>query len=396
MSIRGAFLNTIDPNSSALNLMKAIHYTYSVRIVVSTTFLFYWVGMMKISAQDSAMVDTGSTRTNFAVVPVLGAAPETGFMIATMGVLNFKTDKNQQKSRLSNVMPFAAVSFNGLISLGSLYRVFTENSRYLLQGRLIYNLGPTLYYGIGNDLPEENKEDLKNQTMDFTGRVFRRFGKNFFAGLQYQYIHTINFDREMGGLLETTRVAGFEGSTVSGLGIGFLYDNRENPLNARKGLYIEYSGFRFYKALGSQYEFNSLKLDIRKYFQPFSALNHTVAIQGIANFVSGDAPYTQLSALGGQTIMRGFVRGRYRENHYLALQAEYRLPIWRKFGMAIFGGVGDVYNKVVNFDSTELKGSYGVGLRYSILPANHINLRLDYGRGSDGSSGIYLGIGEAF
>ncbi|OJJ14033.1 hypothetical protein BKI52_44410 [marine bacterium AO1-C] len=337
-----------------------------------------------------------SSQRSFAIVPVVGVSPETGFTVATLGVLNFKTGKDYQKSRLSNVMPFASLSFTGQIAFGTFYRVFSGNDRYLFQGRLIYNIGNAVYYGIGNDLPESNKENSTNQTISMATRVFRRLDKNLFFGLQYQYVHFTSLERESGGLLETSQVAGYDGSVVSGLGAAILYDNRENILNPQKGLYAEMSGYRFNKGAIGEYEFTSLQLDIRKYFQPFSDLPHTLAIQGFASFVIGDPPYSQLSALGGPTIMRGYVRGRYREKHHLAMQAEYRFPVWRKFGMAVFGGLGDVHNKVMNFNSTDLKGSYGVGLRFSILPKDRVNLRLDYGRGSDGSSGIYLGIGEAF
>jgi len=337
-----------------------------------------------------------SSRYHFAIVPVLGVSPETGFTVATLGALNFKTGKDYQKSRLSNVMPFASFSFSGQIAFGTFYRVFSGNDRYLFQGRLIYNIGNAVYYGIGNDLPESNKENSTNQIVSFATRVFRRLDKNLFFGLQYQYVHLTSLERASGGLLETTQVAGFDGSVVSGMGAAVLYDDRKNILNPQRGFYAEMSGYRFNEGPIGEYEFTALQLDVRKYFQPFQGSSHTLAVQGFANFVIGDPPYNQLSTLGGPTIMRGYIRGRYREKHHLAMQAEYRFPIWRKFGMVVFGGVGDVYNKIVNFDSADLKASYGVGLRFQILPANRINLRLDYGRGSDGSSGIYLGIGEAF
>lgn len=339
-----------------------------------------------------------SSRYSFAMVPIIGVSPETGFTVATLGVLNFKTGKGKdyQNHQLSNVMPFASVSFTGQIALGTFYRVFSGNDRYLFQGQLIYNIGNAAYYGIGNDLPESNKENAKNQVVILGTRVFRRLDNNLFLGLQYQYIHLSSIERISGGLLETSQVAGYDGSVVSGIGAAILYDNRKNILNPLHGFYAELSSYRFNKGAIGEYEFTTLQLDIRKYFQPFSDLPHTLAVQGFANFVVGNPPYSQLSALGGPTIMRGYVRGRYREKHHLAVQAEYRFPLWQKFGMAVFGGVGDVYNKMANFDSADLKGSYGIGLRFKILPASRVNLRLDYGRGSGGSSGIYLGIGEAF
>ena len=49
----------------------------------------------------------------------------------------------------------------------------------------------------------------------------------------------------------------------------------------------------------------------------------------------------------------------------------------------------------VESDSREVIPSYGVGLRYMVLKAKRINLRLDYTRNTD-SDAWYLSVGEAF
>ena len=50
----------------------------------------------------------------------------------------------------------------------------------------------------------------------------------------------------------------------------------------------------------------------------------------------------------------------------------------------------------IKFDFTELKYSYGMGLRFLFNKKQKINLRMDFGFGQDGNSGVYFGIEEAF
>ena len=48
--------------------------------------------------------------------------------------------------------------------------------------------------------------------------------------------------------------------------------------------------------------------------------------------------------------MRGFFNGRYRDNFYGMLQAEYRQYFYRKWGVVAFAGAGNVSNTIVEYD----------------------------------------------
>jgi hypothetical protein len=123
---------------------------------------------------------------------------------------------------------------------------------------------------------------------------------------------------------------------------------------------------------------------------------HILALQMFGNFVSGNAPFKELAELGGARIMRGYYRGRFRDNYLSAFQAEYRMPIYRKMVMVFFGGLGKVYNPdEVNFNG--LHYSYGTGMRLSINKREKLNLRLDYAFGEPNHPGyFYLGFAESF
>jgi len=95
--------------------------------------------------------------------------------------------------------------------------------------------------------------------------------------------------------------------------------------------------------------------------------------------------------------MRGYYDGRYRDKDQVVLQAEYRMPVYRRLGAVVFGGIGNVSNNCDYIALEGLKYSYGGGLRIALTRSEKLNLRLDYGisRGAR-SKGFYFQLGEAF
>ena len=62
----------------------------------------------------------------------------------------------------------------------------------------------------------------------------------------------------------------------------------------------------------------------------------------------------------------------------------------------VFGGAGNVADEIMNLSFSDLKYSYGAGLRFLFNKEQKVNLRVDFGFGNDGTKGIYFGIEEAF
>jgi hypothetical protein len=87
--------------------------------------------------------------------------------------------------------------------------------------------------------------------------------------------------------------------------------------------------------------------------------------------------------------------GRYRDKHLVAVQAEYRIPIYKRIGMVVFGGLGEVAPNFSQFSFYGLKPSFGSGLRIALKQKEKLNLRLDYGIGYH-STAAYVIVTEAF
>jgi hypothetical protein len=79
----------------------------------------------------------------------------------------------------------------------------------------------------------------------------------------------------------------------------------------------------------------------------------------------------------------------------LILQAEYRIPIFWRFGLVLFGGTGQVADELSQMDLDGLHFNIGAGIRFMLDPKEKLNLRFDVGKGTD-KPGFYLTFGEAF
>jgi outer membrane protein assembly factor BamA len=148
------------------------------------------------------------------------------------------------------------------------------------------------------------------------------------------------------------------------------------------------------EAIGSNYDFNSFELDARRYIALHN--NHILAFQLYMVSKRGNPPFYEMAPLGGEIIMRGYYKGRYRDNNLLTGQVEYRTRFgWRRLGLVLFLGAGDVSSEYTHFKLTELKYSYGAGLRFRLDEKEKIDIRMDIGFGSN-TDGVYFSIQQAF
>ncbi len=148
------------------------------------------------------------------------------------------------------------------------------------------------------------------------------------------------------------------------------------------------------ETFGSTYGFNRFELDARKYFNPW--LKHAIAIQATTTAVGGDVPFYSLALLGGDKTMRGYYQGALRDKVLVDTQVEYRLPVWNIFGLVSWIGTGRVGESYSDLSLDGFWLSYGAGLRIKVDSEQNINLRIDFGYGPGGISGLYFNFAEAF
>ncbi|MTI32191.1 BamA/TamA family outer membrane protein [Xanthovirga aplysinae] len=391
--------------------------------------LFIVLTCFPIYAQDE--VETENTegkvrKVQWVPLPVLTAKPQIGVGFGVLGMALFKPGGvNPETTRTSNVQAYFIYTTKGQMMFSPEYNLFLNNDDYILQGKFRYFKYPQDFFGIGNEVTEsDHRINIDYDLITVDQSVVKKLSPGVFAGLIYRFsgVYNLKWDpdgeylpthpdnlekttseledlqRQYLGIRYDDRLLDTEeggGYSASGIGFTFFLDKRDNIVNASLGHFVQVSTIFHQKLLGSSSNFTSFTLDARKYFNVYPDKRHILAIQAYGEFTGGVVPFLEMPQLGGPNVMRGYSEGRYMDNNYMAFQAEYRMPIWWRIGMAAFGGFGDVAEKFQDFSWETLKPSYGMGLRFAINRKENLNIRLDYGFGRK-SSGFYLEIQEAF
>jgi outer membrane protein assembly factor BamA len=229
-------------------------------------------------------------------------------------------------------------------------------------------------------------------------RVLKRVANNLFFGPEVDYQQLLNtkfIQPEEGPPIAVP--PGAEGTRNVGLGAGLVFDNRHNVLNVRNGAFAELSGLDYRPKWGAQRRFYGVTIDFRGY----KALDKRRVLAGqiFGQSFTGDLPFNQMALMGGETIMRGYYSGRYRDKEMIAAQLEHRwLPFAfsRRFGAAVFMSAAAVAPAFSDYNFRKTRMAGGAGLRYLLFPNKDVYLRFDLGVNSDGGFGFYIFTGEAF
>lgn len=340
-------------------------------------------------------LDSAGHPIDWVIAPVVAYAPETSWQFGVGGKVLFRPRGVGEWERTSFVAFAVRFTLNQQFLASPDYTIFTKDEKYIHRGEIAYIKFPRLYYGIGNNTPISNEEIFDYSTASIEHLIYRNVFSKMYVGLGFKVATNFDITLEQDGILATERPIGIEANKSVGLDVGLLFDNRDNVLSTRSGILAEFRQ-RFYKTwLGSDYNYAVGELDFRYYHNVFDNPRSIFAWQVYGYASNGQTPFTELAPLGGDMIMRGYYEGRYRDNHMLATQVEYRFPIWRELGAVAFAGVGDVANRFQDFNFPDIKYSLGAGLRYLLLPEENLNIRLDFAIGKD-TQNFYINISEAF
>jgi hypothetical protein len=340
---------------------------------------------------------TAISRPQFLLYPTIGYAPETSWEFGVSTVFVFYANLDTT-NRLSEINAFTFLTLERQYGLWVDHALYSQDNKWFSLGRLRFQSFPLLYHGIGPDSPEDHLAQVNATLFQFKERVLRKVRGSIFSGIEidYQHLGNVEFIPNENTIVEHPR--GSEGSSNLGLGVGILFDNRHNILNVRRGFFSEFAVLNYHHAWGSDHSFTSILSDTRLY-RPMNKRD-VLAVQMLGQFNVGGTPFNQLAMLGGESIMRGYYLGRYRDNNQLAIQAEYRflpLPLGfsNRWGAAVFSGVGSVFNQFSALKASNFVWSGGGGLRFLLFPRKDIYTRFDVAFTREGT-GFYFFIGEAF
>jgi len=327
--------------------------------------------------------------------PTVAYAPETSWELGVSSLYVYSANRDLS-NRLSEIKAFTFYTLENQYGFWLDHALYTDENKWFFYGRARYQSFPLFYYGIGRETPSEHIALIDGEYTLFRERLLRETLPSLYVGLEldYQGLNRVNYiDTETD--FELPEV-GAMGSNNLGIGLGLLYNNIHNAMNPREGLYSEWGFMNYNTAAGSDYNMTTYVIDNRIY-RPVKE-NTVFAAQVYGQFTSGNAPFNMLALMGGESLMRGYYLGRYRDKNLVAGQVEYRIlpfEFSKRWGASVFLAAGQVYGDEYGFNWDQFLPTGGAGIRYLIFPEKDIYTRIDVSFTEEGR-GVYFFIGEAF
>lgn len=337
------------------------------------------------------------------ITPLAGPAytPELEFTIAAGVMTSFKTDRADTVIQRSSMPIMFGASSTGAIFFNSKLTSFWKEDKLRIYSDFNFKDMPDHYWGVGYDEARyTDKSDSSTAYNRLWWQIYPKFlwqfKPSYFIGTVVDVNYTKGTDASI-GVASDEYYQDFNGNPFNaGIGIIAQFDNRDIPVNAYKGVFVEGMAVWYGEYLGGENEYAIYGADIRKYWK-VKKEGRTLALQGRGRFGVGDVPYGEMSQLGTPFDLRGYTWGRYRNNTMLYGITEYRHMFYKsdgnisKHGVVGWVGAGTIGEDVSQFE--EYLPNFGIGYRLEVQP--RMNLRLDFGIGTE-TTGFYFNFNEAF
>jgi outer membrane translocation and assembly module TamA len=367
-----------------------------MRRTASLLFLFCFLGPALSAAstgRDGASSGRDPYKAKFIGIPFIYYSPETKLAFGGGGVLNFRAGRHKEQARTSSIWAYASYNLARQWNMLIKPEIYLQRNSLIINGTFRYERAPQFFYGAGNDAPSTAKEAFTPRIFTAQVSLKRRIVRSFFGGVEFDFEQLTMEKVEPGGILDAGTIAGSRGGLIAGFGASLDWDTRDAVLFPRRGSFFQVTAATYGAMAGSDFTFSRLKVDLRGYLP--SGNDRVLALQAYLFAAGGDVPFQRLALLGGESLLRGYYRGRFRDKGLLLAQAEYRVLVTKRIGVAGFAGIADIFAGFADFKLEKLKYSIGSGVRYVVNKRDGTTLRLDMAWGR-ASFGLYLTAQEAF
>ena len=347
----------------------------------------------------------GEKRVYFSFLPISSTVPGgSGRVLVTSTSASIYLGP-KRSTNLSNMSFTPYWNFGSRFGLPLRSSIWLPNNTWTIQGDVRLLRYPQFTWGLGSTNEESDRSLVDYNYIRFYQAALKQIEPYLFAGFGYDLdLHSNIHSDESGIDLKnfTNYNYGTAGSSFSsGITFNLLYDSRKNSNNSLPGAYTSFI-YRFNPTfLGSNSNWQSVYIDLRKYL----SLNPgKPAQQNILAFWTylwssfGKVPYLDLPSLGWDLYNRsgrGFDQNRYRGKTLFYFEGEYRRDITENglLGFVVFSNINTVSGSGTLF--TSWHPAAGTGLRIKFNKGSATNLGIDYGF-SKGYGSILINLGEAF
>lgn len=351
---------------------------------------------LKTEKTEEAKEENDEKKLGIIAFPIVFYSSDTSAGFGASAVLHKEHYKDEYVSKSNSLaLVFFYTLRNQMLSanVGNLY---WNNANWHWKSKLVFKKYPTDFYGIGNDTKASSHEVFEPFTFQFENSVNRRVWKSFYAGISLTQGYHMLLKKKKDGLaqsyFENHRKEGF----ISGIGIRLSYDSTDDSFFPTTGSYAEIVWQYHPFWLGSQYSFSRVFIDGRTFIKiPIPKFESVLGFQLNFEGVHGNTPLSFLPTIGSKDIMRGYIGDRFRDNYMLAVQTEWRFPIYWRFGGTLFFAAGKVQHNFTDFIFQDIKYGGGFGIRVRLAKKKKINLRFDMGFTPEGYK-FYFNLLEAF
>lgn len=343
----------------------------------------------------------------FSILPISSSEEGATKAIITSTTAGFYLGE-RSTTKLSSITFTPYFNFTGRYGLPIRSNIWLNNNEWNILGDTRFLIYPINTWGLGGNQPESDNFLLNYKYFRFYQSALKRVTSYFFVGMGYNLDDYIDLDvtpSDVNAFKKFTNykygTAEDESSVSSGPTINLLYDTRNNSLNPTPGVYANIIYRYNTMPLGSDNNWQSLYIDLRKYI----SLTHTGSKNMFAFWayywtsLTPGTPYLDLPSIGMdpyQRSGRGIEQSRYRGQRLCYFETEYRRDITANglLGFVLFSNVNSV-TQPNNNRFVYWHPAGGGGLRIKFNKKSDTNVCIDYGFSKNYSS-VRINLGEAF
>ncbi len=297
--------------------------------------------------------------------------------------------------------------------------IYTTNGSYVAKvaGDIILNednFRLSFETGLSSTNLTFNGTDGNKEQIDFDADFMFKVAENMFVGVGGVY-KTSRYTAEQSSEQVNLENMGFSTDYESDAGyrLSFQWDTREHFYYPHSGFVWEFNYEDHAQWLGNDEDstYQALFSDYRHFFSINDDSNNIIATKLVGRYLidAENAPSSAYTTYGrqGKEVQRGYAQGDYIAANMVNLEVEYR----HKFSDAnnefinnsavvLIGGAGKSFGQKLEgfeegFRDSDWLGVVGIGYRYTVLPYERLNIKVDVTYNSDGETIAYFGFGES-